>query len=164
MNNSLRLLIATCFGLGYSPVMPGTCAALVGVAVYLPLAWLLPGEPAQTAAIFAALLFWSAVTVAWGGWAEEYFQKKDSSVFVTDEVAGFLCTVLLFHLPAQPLLTALWAFPLTRIIDIAKVPPAHQLEKLPRGWGVLADDLLGSIYAAALLHLLLLLRPAWFGR
>jgi phosphatidylglycerophosphatase A len=50
------------------------------------------------------------------------------------------------------LLTTLWAFPVTRIIDILKIPPARRLEHLPRGWGVLADDLLGSIYAALLLH------------
>ena len=41
---------------------------------------------------------------------------------------------------------------MTRIIDILKIPPARRLERLPRGWGVLADDLLGSIYAAALLY------------
>ena len=118
----------------------------------------------------AALLVWCAITVALGGWAEEYYQRKDSQVFVTDEVTGFLLTVLLFHDPAQPVLTMLWAFPVTRIIDILKVPPARQLERLPRGWGVLADDLLGSVYAAALLCLIfkafdglevnLLLRPS----
>jgi phosphatidylglycerophosphatase A len=92
---------------------------------------------------------------------------------VTDEVAGFLLTVLLFHDPAQPILTTLWAFPVTRIIDILKVPPARRLEHLPRGYGVLADDLLGSVYAAAFLYLLwaalgdiigiAVLRPAFFG-
>ena len=59
-----------------------------------------------------------------------------------------LLTVLLFHDSAQPVLTTLWAFPVTRIIDIIKIPPAKRLEHLPRGWGVLADDLLGSLYAA----------------
>ena len=33
-----RPLIASCFGLGYSPIMPGTCGALLGVAFYLPMA------------------------------------------------------------------------------------------------------------------------------
>jgi phosphatidylglycerophosphatase A len=71
--------------------------------------------------------------------------------------------VLLWRIPGAPLLTVLWAFPITRIIDIAKVPPARRLEKLPRGWGVIADDLLGSLYAAALLHLLSWQFPGWFG-
>ena len=99
------------------------------------------------------LIFWSWITVALGRWAEEYYQRKDSQIFVTDEVAGFLLTVLLFHDATQPVLTTLWAFPVTRIIDIIKIPPAKRLEHLPRGWGVLADDLLGSVYAAIVLSL-----------
>ena len=100
--------------------------------------------------------------MALGGWAETYYQRKDSQVFVTDEVAGFLMTVLLLHLPDQPVLTTLWAFPVTRVIDIVKVPPAKQLEHLPRGWGVLADDLLGSVYAAGLLWVIRWAMPSWF--
>lgn len=149
----LRPILASCLGLGYSPIMPGTCGALLGVAFYIPIALALPSEPAQTLAIAIALLAWSIITIALGGWAETYYERKDSQIFVTDEVAGFLLTVLLFHDPHQPVLTTLWAFPITRIIDILKVPPARRLEKLPRGWGVLADDLLGSVYAALLLHL-----------
>jgi phosphatidylglycerophosphatase A len=143
--------------------MPGTCGALVGVAIYLPLAFLVKHEPWQTIGIGINLLVWCWITVALGRWAEAYYQRKDSQVFVTDEVAGFLLTVLLWHIPEQPVLTALWAFPVTRAIDIVKVPPAKQLERLPAGWGVLADDLLGSVYAAALLWALSLAVPAWFG-
>jgi phosphatidylglycerophosphatase A len=149
----LRPIIASCFGLGYSRIMPGTCGALIGPALYIPLSLIVPAEPLQTVLIAIALIAWSWITVALGGWAESYYQRKDSQVFVTDEVAGFLLTVLLFHDPVQPVLTTLWAFPVTRIIDIIKIPPARRLEHLPRGWGVLADDLLGSVYAAAMLYL-----------
>jgi phosphatidylglycerophosphatase A len=159
----LRPLIASCFGLGYSPIMPGTCGALIGPLLYIPLALLVPNEPAQTILIAIELIFWSWITVVLGRWAEDYYGKKDSQTFVTDEVAGFLLTVLLFHLPDQPVLTTLWAFPVTRVIDMVKVPPAKRLEKLPRGWGVLADDLLGSVYAAALLWIVRLAMPEWFG-
>ena len=159
----IRPLIATCFGLGLSPIMPGTCGALLGPAFYIPLALAFRNEPLQTASIAVTLFVWSWITVALGGWAETYYQRKDSQKFVTDEVAGFLLTVLLFHDAARPVLTTLWAFPVTRIIDIVKIPPARQLEKLPRGWGVLADDLLGSVYAAIVLHLLKAAAPSWFG-
>jgi phosphatidylglycerophosphatase A len=149
-----RPVLASCFGLGYSPIMPGTCSALLGPLLYIPLALTFPQEPLQSGLIAANLLFWCAITVAFGRWAEHYYQQKDSQVFCTDEVAGFLFTILLYHDPARPVLTALWAFPVVRIIDIVKIPPARSLERLPRGWGVLADDLLGSIYAAAVLFLL----------
>jgi phosphatidylglycerophosphatase A len=146
-----RPLIASCFGLGHSPIMPGTCGALLGPAIYIPLALAVPSEPFQSLLIGPALAVWCWITIVLGPWAETYYQRKDSQKFVTDEVAGFLLTVLLFH-PFNPWLTTLWAFPVTRIIDILKVPPARRLEKLPAGWGVLADDLLGSVYAAGVLY------------
>jgi phosphatidylglycerophosphatase A len=163
------LTIGTCFGLGYAPILPGTCGALVGVAQYLLIVWLLPTTSVhivwsgQTLALGIAFFAWTAFTIYLGKWAEEYFGKKDSGVFVTDEVVGTLLTLLLFRVPEHPYITLLWAFPLTRIIDILKIPPAKRLEKLPVGWGVVADDLLGSVYTAALLYGMLLLWPALFG-
>lgn len=162
LNSRLILTLATCFGLGYSPLFPGTCGAVVGIVCYIPLALVLPNEPWQSLAIGLMLLFWTVFTIALGDWSEKHFGVKDSQTFVTDEVVGFLFTVLLFHIPGNPVLTTLWAFPVTRIIDIAKIPPAKRLEKLPSGWGVVADDLLGSVYAAALLHLVCWFRPQWF--
>jgi phosphatidylglycerophosphatase A len=107
------------------------------------------------------LVVTSAATVGLGRWAETFFGEKDSGKFVTDEVAGFLLTVLLFRTP-DILVTVLWAFPMTRVIDIVKVPPARQLERIPGGWGVLLDDLLGSLYAALILHVIWSLSPHWF--
>jgi phosphatidylglycerophosphatase A len=162
-------VIGTCFGLGYAPIFPGTCGALVGVAQYLLIVWLLPTTAehlvwsGQTLALAFSFLFWTAFTIGLGSWAEEFFGKKDSGIFVTDEVVGMLLTLLLFRVPDHPYLTLCWAFPLTRIIDMVKVPPARRLEKLPAGWGVVADDLLGSVYTAALLYLLLYLWPGLFG-
>jgi len=159
----LRPIIASCFGLGYSPIMPGTCGTLIGPLCYVPLALATVDWWLQTALIAAALLIWCWITVALGGWAEKYYGKKDSQTVVTDEVAGFLLTVLLFHLPSQPIVTALWAFVMTRLFDIVKLPPARRLERLPRGWGVLADDLMSSVYAAAALHAVNAIVPSWFG-
>jgi phosphatidylglycerophosphatase A len=38
-------------------------------------------------------------------------------------------------------------FALHRLFDISKPPPARQMERLPEGWGVMADDLMAAIYA-----------------
>lgn len=158
-----RWLIATCGGFGYCPILPGSCGALWGVAIYVVLARV-TSEPWQTVGIAAFLLLACIATYRLSAWAERYFQEEDSGKFVTDEVAGFLTTVLLFR-PADVsvLVTVLWAFPVTRILDMIKLPPARRLEHLPGGWGVLADDLLDSVYAAALLHVLYQWRPDWFG-
>jgi phosphatidylglycerophosphatase A len=154
----VRWLIATCGGFGYCPLLPGTCGALWGVAIYVPLArWL--SEPWQTVGIAVSLMLVCVATFRLSPWAERFFQEEDSGKFVTDEVAGFLMTVLLFRPPSiSILMTVLWAFPVTRILDMIKPPPARRLEHLPAGWGVLADDLLDSLYAAGLLHVLYLAR------
>lgn len=143
--------------------MPGTCGALLGVPIY----WVI-AEFTHTGLHFpliAVALFLScAATVLLTPWAETYWGKKDPGNFVTDEVAGFLFTVLLFNPPDVDIwITVVWAFAVTRVLDIVKVPPSKRLEKLPAGWGVLADDLMGSFYAATLLHVVLFLAPGWFG-
>lgn len=147
----IRWLLATCGGCGYLPFVPGTAGALWGIAIYVPIG-LGTDEPLQSALLAGALLLVSWATFSLSRWSERFFGEKDSSRFVTDEVAGFLMTVLLFRLPDVGM-TVLFAFPVTRIIDVLKFPPAKRLERLPGGWGVLADDLLGSFYAAMLLHL-----------
>jgi len=45
------------------------------------------------------------------------------------------------------LTTAAAGFLAFRAFDIVKPPPARQMEALPRGWGVLLDDLAAGIYA-----------------
>lgn len=167
--NRIRWLLATCGGVGYSPILPGTCGALWGIPIYwaivlgAPSAW-------HTPLIALALLATCGVTFWLAAWSESFFKEEDSSKFVTDEVAGFLLTALLFRPPGATdgWNRALWlqtaaTFLLTRVIDISKLPPARRLENLPGGWGVLADDLLGSVYAAALLWGLWRLWPGLFG-
>jgi phosphatidylglycerophosphatase A len=160
--NRLRWLLATCGGVGYSPILPGTCGALWGLPIYWAI--LLGTPPGWHTALLALALLLSCVVTFWlSPWSLVYFGEEDSSRFVTDEIAGFLFTVLLF----RPEGTTLWvqsiaAFLVTRTIDICKVPPARKLENLPGGWGVLADDLLGSIYAAALLWFIWWQFPQWF--
>jgi phosphatidylglycerophosphatase A len=39
------------------------------------------------------------------------------------------------------------ALVLFRLFDITKPFPVHQLEKLPRGWGIVFDDVAAGLYA-----------------
>lgn len=155
-------IIGTSFGLAYLPVAPGTWGTLPGVVIFLAIALVAP-QSSQGWLIAAALIAFCIFTVALGPWAERHWKAKDPKVYVPDEVVGFLLTVLLFRTP-DPFLTAGWAFVITRITDILKIPPAYQLERLPGGWGILVDDLVSSIYAAIILHLLTRFLPVpWFG-
>jgi phosphatidylglycerophosphatase A len=49
----------------------------------------------------------------------------------------------------------LLGFILFRVFDIWKPFPVRRLEKLPGGWGVMADDWMAGVYAAILLRLAL---------
>jgi phosphatidylglycerophosphatase A len=55
---------------------------------------------------------------------------------------------------------ALIGFLLHRLMDITKPPPARQLERLGDGLGVMADDVVASLYACLALAGLAWLRLA----
>ena len=68
---------------------------------------------------------------------------------VVDEVLGQWLALA----GARPLNLKSWlgAFVLFRLFDIWKPPPVRQLEVLPRGTGIVADDLMAGAYAALVL-------------
>ena len=157
----LRLALATAFGFGC--VWPyGTVGTLPAVAVFAAIMTAAPPH-SRTLLIAAALVVTCALAVPLGNWAEQHWKKHDPCNFVLDEVAGFFLTVLLFRVESL-VLTVVWAFVGTRAFDIIKPPPARQLERLPGGWGILMDDLVSSLYAAAFLHLAAFVAPTLFGR
>ena len=136
--------IATLGGLGRTPIAPGTIGSAAGAV----LAWMLPLEPAAQAVALlgaGALGIWSAGVVA------RQRRDADPSVVVIDEVAGML--VATFLLPKRlTLLVA--AFVLFRIFDIGKWFPMKQLERLPGGWGIMADDIAAGLYSRLLIWLM----------
>jgi phosphatidylglycerophosphatase A len=143
-------LLSTAGGFGFSPLMPGTVGTIPAVCVYLAIALLTPSEQ-QTLLIGLAFVVSCLLAVALGGWAERYWREKDPRPFVLDEVAGYLLTVLLFR-SSGVLATAVWAFLASRAFDVIKPWPASRMEALSGGFGILMDDLVASLYAAAFLH------------
>ena len=154
-------IIGTSFGLGYTPLAPGTAGALPGVAIFILIASTTDGK-SKFILLLLAFLASCILTVVLSPSAEKYWNKKDPGIFVTDEVAGFLGTVLLWGKPSI-VHTVLWAFFVTRVFDIIKIPPARRLEKLPGGAGILADDLCSSLYAAGFLYVVSEYCPQYFG-
>lgn len=140
---------------GHFPVAPATFASFVTLAVY----WLLPPIPPL---LMAGLLLVLAVFGTWIAGLAESVYGHDGKPIVIDEVLGALLTVaFLGH--GLPLVIA--GFVLFRILDVVKPPPAYQLQSLPRGWGVMADDVMAGIYGNLLLRLGGLLWPGaiWGG-
>jgi len=147
LKDRLTLLSATGFGLGLSSVASGTTGALLGIALAAALCGL--SWPLQAAG--AALLAAAAVPVC--DRAERLLGVKDDRRIVADEYLTFpICTIGL-PWPGRPG-WLLVAFVVSRVLDVIKPPPAWQAQRLRGGLGVVADDVLSSLYALALNHAL----------
>lgn len=155
-----RTLALTSLGLGFLRPAPGTWGSLPPPAITFVL--LASGAAAGT--VNATLVFVLAVTcllcIALGSYAEERFRRKDAAEVVIDETAGqclpllFLPSALIEGANRSLMVAALCggAFVLFRFFDIVKPWPARRLESLPAGWGILADDLVAGLYAAAVMQ------------
>ena len=143
-----RKIFGSFFGIGYLPGMAGTYASAVTAAL-MAAAWYL-GCPAW--GVVAAAVIVTAGSVAVGRDAEKDFGSKDPRPFVLDEVAGMLISGLAAWLPYSrwPWATLAVAFFWFRVTDILKPPPARQLERLPRGWGITMDDVAAGLMALVL--------------
>jgi phosphatidylglycerophosphatase A len=139
------LALATWFGVGFLPRMPGTFAAVAGC----PLVWLTDRLGPVPGSVFLAVLlvlaFWSA------GRAERMAEQDDPRQIVIDEVVGLL--VALFLVPLS-WLNLLLGFALFRVFDIRKPFPLRRAEKLGGGLGIVLDDLLAGVYANLALRLI----------
>jgi phosphatidylglycerophosphatase A len=95
----------------------------------------------------------------------DYFMSPDPGPVVIDEISGQLIALI----PVSPLVPDVWpddnlemagwkyllaGFILFRVFDIWKPWPVRQAEKLPGGWGIMADDWVAGVYAALGLSLL----------
>ena len=161
LKERLFAAVVTAGGLGYMPVASGTFGTLPAVGVFVAIMLWTPAA-LHTWLILAALALSCLATVALSPWAETTWGKKDPGRMVMDEVAGFFLTVLLFRRGDLLLLTA-WAFVAPRGFDIVKLPPARQCERIGGGWGILLDDLVASLQAAAFLHIVALVLPRAMG-
>lgn len=162
------LIIATCFGIGYIPVIPATWGSLGGVGVYL-----LAQKAAEKLTLWAtnqsvksALLesLLNTITILLliilfliGMWAatrvEKLVKKKDPGLVVVDEVVGQLVTFL--FVPARlGWWTVIIGFLAFRFFDILKPYPTRKFEDLPSGLGAMADDAMAGFYAAAFMSVI----------
>ena len=123
-------MVATCGGVGFSRVAPGTMGSLVALILLLALG----GIPLWAVAL---------VSLVGGVAADRYARdtgRTDPPEVVIDEVAGYW----LAQWGLSPTL-ALGTFFLFRVLDILKPFPIRRFERLPGGWGILADDLVGGL-------------------
>lgn len=120
----------------------------MGSAVTILLLWLLPLSRGGLVALLALVV----VAGTWAaGRAERLLGKKDPGAIVVDEMMGQIVSVLPFALTPATLLAG---FVLFRVFDVVKPPPARGSQRIPGGVGVVVDDLIAGVYAAAVLGVL----------
>jgi phosphatidylglycerophosphatase A len=138
--------IATGLGSGLLQPAPGTWGTLAGLLAGLGVLWaggifaLLVALLLLAPVSFQAIRHYQTATAA---------QSEDPSEIVIDEVLGAWVALL-----AAPLTFSgvIWAFVLFRFFDILKPWPVCWFDRTWKGpAGILADDLMAGLYAAACL-------------
>jgi phosphatidylglycerophosphatase A len=147
--NPFILFWAAGFGVGYSPIAPGTLGTLVAILVY----YFLSEIPSPLYEITLIGFFFLSVWISEN--VEIFFGKKDDQRIVIDEIMGFLITML--WVP-KTLPFVIMGFFLFRFFDILKPFPIRRLEKRLRGgFAVVLDDVMAGVYANIVLHFIYLI-------
>ena len=159
-------LIVTFLGSGMSPKAPGTMGSLAAAVIAYPMALLAAhtfgfhgdfriGETNFYLNLFfgAASLFTFFAAIPFVNKAMKDTGTEDPGWIVIDEVCGIFAA--LAFIPSAAIVNHPWtlvlAFGFFRFFDILKPLGIHRFEKFPQAWGVMADDLLGGIYAGIIL-------------
>ena len=138
-------------GAGLAPRAPGT----VGTLPAIPLLLLLPTSPAAHLLV-VALLF--AVGVWCCGRCARDLGVHDHGAIVWDEIVGYLLAMVAVPRALVPVLLGLVLF---RLFDVWKPWPIGPIDRrVHGGLGIMLDDVLAALYAAAALQLLLRAVPA----
>ncbi|RXK34401.1 phosphatidylglycerophosphatase A [Arsenophonus endosymbiont of Bemisia tabaci Asia II 3] len=143
-------LLATGFGSGLSPIIPGTMGSLAAIPFWLLMYWLLP-----VWLCWFIILFGFVVGIVICQRTSDDTQVHDHGSIVWDEFIGMWMTLMVI-----PLVSWQWvliAFVLFRFFDILKPWPIGWFDRqVGSGLGIMLDDIIAAIFAmvivAALAH------------
>jgi phosphatidylglycerophosphatase A len=146
--------IGTFFGAGLLKPGPGTYGSIAALLLWYGAAHAFSPNPlvlaiaTGIAALLATLIGIPAATIV----ARES-GREDPGHVVIDEVAGQLITLIGLTAAVPHAVLALLLF---RLFDIFKPPPIRQLERLPKGTGIMLDDVAAGIFALVVAQFVLL--------
>jgi phosphatidylglycerophosphatase A len=140
---ALGRFIATLGPVGSTPIAPATAGsavvALAGYFVPVPALW-----------VALLLILACAALAVWSAGEAERTLGHDAKPIVIDEVVGQ--SLALLFVPHSPL-AFFAAFVLFRGFDVWKPLGAREIQRLPGGWGVVADDVVAGLTACGVFHL-----------
>lgn len=145
----LCVWLGTGLGIGLvAPCAPGTFGSLPGILLACAFTAWLPVWAQIVGCVILTLLAVPICTIA-----ERTLKKKDDGRITADEWMLYPIAVI-----GLPLCDVWYLIPLTfciiRVCDVIKPPPVRQVQYLPEGWGIVADDFAAQLYALAMNWLL----------
>ena len=156
----MKRLLTSCFGLGWLPIAPGTWGSLPPAIVFGFMCWFRTSPVIISAVMVILILAGSMICVKLAPASIAATGKNDPGEVVADELAGQAVTFLYSPFlmiesvsAGQAWTVAATGFVLFRVFDIIKPWPIRKLEKFPKGWGILADDLAAGVFAWTVLQI-----------
>ncbi|MGI6681119.1 MAG: phosphatidylglycerophosphatase A, partial [Bdellovibrionota bacterium] len=133
--------------------MPGTFGTLSALLVYVCLVYLLDISFADEQYIICTLCLYSVIVGTYLSNKILEFEKdkeenknvKDPQFIVIDEWAGYYITILF----STSLFEVCVGFLFFRLFDILKPWIISKAEQLPRGYGIMADDIAAGVFSLA---------------
>ncbi len=140
-------LLATGFGSGLSPVAPGTVGSLVAIPLWLlliPLPWQF---------YFLFVIFSIGIGIYLCQRTAKDMRVHDDGSIVWDEFVGMWITLM--ALPVNNWQWVAIGFIIFRLFDIWKPWPIRWFDRnLQGGLGIMIDDIIAGLFAAAIVYLL----------
>lgn len=141
-------LLATGFGSGLSPIIPGTMGSLAAIPFWLLMYGLLPVR-----LCWFIILFGFIVGIVICQRTSDDMQVHDHGSIVWDEFIGMWMTLMVI-----PLVSWQWvliAFVLFRFFDMLKPWPIGWFDRqVGGGLGIMLDDIIAAIFAMVILAVL----------
>ena len=148
--NKIISIFATLFGIGYSPIAPGTIGSIFSIVfLYFLIKFV---SYSFLVIIFLIILFTSLKLI------EKYsnlLKSHDSSTIVIDEFLGIFLIILFYDYLkfANDFIMFLLILLLFRFFDVLKVFPINWVDKnIKNSFGVVLDDLLAGVYSIIVLY------------
>jgi len=137
------LLIASVFGIGYLPIMPGTYCSLFCCIVYY---FFMNHLILIYKVLILSLLVFIGIYVS--GKVESILEKKDPRLIVIDEFIGQMIPLFISN---NNLHYYIFSFIFFRVLDVFKPFPIRRVEKIKGGLAVVLDDVIAGFYSLILL-------------
>ena len=148
--NKIISIFPTLFGIGYSPIAPGTIGSIFSIIF---LYFLIKFVSYSFLVIIFLIIFFTSLKLI-----QKYsnlLKSHDSSTIVIDEFLGIFLIILFYDYLkfSNDFIMFLLILILFRFFDILKIFPINWVDKnIKNSFGVVLDDLLAGVYSIIVLY------------